>query len=105
MRTGRHRIADEDVHPESFRDGGFKSHVSKAGLEKTNLTDKTRDAMCAFPKSRARAMITDALETQFAAAEADASGEPFTKPTSPYTTIVEAGERAKKEVPVTVLSW
>ncbi len=44
-------------------------------------------------------------ETQIAAAEADTAGEPFTKLTSPYTTIVETGERVKKEVPDTVRPW
>ncbi len=43
-----------------------------------------------------------AIETQIAAAEADATGEPYTKLTSRYTTNEETGERVKKEVPMPV---
>ena len=74
-------------------------------LEKLNLTDKTPAAMLASPENWVRAKMLDAIETQIAAAEADAAGEPFTKLTSRYTTNEETGEQVKKEVPMPVRRW
>ena len=41
-----------------------------------NLSDKTRAAMLTAPENRVRAKMLEAIETQIAAAEADAAGEP-----------------------------
>ncbi len=71
-------------------------------LSKLNLSDKTKAAMLTAPENRVRAKMLDAIETQIAAAEADATGEPYTKLTSRYTTNGETGERVKKEVPMPV---
>ena len=60
-------------------------------LSKLNLSDKTKAAMLTAPENRVRAKILDAIETQIAAAEADAAGEPYTKLTSRYTTNEETG--------------
>ncbi len=74
-------------------------------LSKLNLSDKTKAAMLTAPENRVRAKMLDAIETQIAAAEADAAGEPYTKLTSRYTTNEETGERVKKEVPMPVRRW
>ncbi len=74
-------------------------------LSKLTLTDKTKAAMLTAPENRVRAKMLDAIETQIAAAEADAAGEPFTELTSRYTTNEETGERVKKEVPMPVRRW
>jgi hypothetical protein len=74
-------------------------------LEKLSLSDKTRAAMLTSPEARVRSKMLDAIETQIAAAEADAAGEPYTKITSRYTTDEETGERVKKEVPMPVRRW
>ncbi len=59
---------------------------------KLNLSDKTKAAMLTAPENRVRAKMLDAIETQIAAAEADAAGEPYTKLTSRYTTNEETSE-------------
>ena len=51
-------------------------------LAKLNLTDKTRAAMLTSPETRVRSKMLGAIETQIAAAESDAAGEPYTKLTS-----------------------
>ncbi len=74
-------------------------------LSKLTLSDKTKAAMLTAPEYRVRAKMLDAIETQIAAAEADAAGEPYTKLTSRYTTNEETGERVKKEGPMPVRRW
>ena len=46
-------------------------------LSKLTLTEKTRAAMLASPEARGRQKILEAIDTQIAAAKADANGEPF----------------------------
>jgi hypothetical protein len=74
-------------------------------LTKLNISDKTKAAVLASPEERLRNRLLDALETQIAAAEAEATGKSYTKLKSRYVTNEDTGERTKKQIPVPVRPW
>ena len=52
------------------------------------------------PETRVRSKMLGAIETQIAAAKADAASESYTKLTSRYTTNEETGEWVRRDVPM-----
>jgi hypothetical protein len=74
-------------------------------LSKLSISENTYTAALASPEERLRNRLLVALETQIAAAEAEATGKSYTKLKSRYVTNEDTGERTKKQIPVPVRPW